>query len=225
LLRAFQGDQVFNPWTDLDPDTDLRASAAAARLERLTHHLSIAPRLILVGEAAGYQGCHVTGIPFTSERLIIAGAIPRVSSGGARISRRRIPWSEPSATTIWSTLRQLGVEHETILWNAFPWHPHHPGNRQSNRTPRPSERALGLPVLAAILNAFPDAHLGAVGRQAAKSLTDCGRSACSLRHPSMGGASEFRRGLARYLRSVDLLARPRRSPCAEPGNLRGRART
>jgi uracil-DNA glycosylase len=117
------------------------------------------------------------------------------------LSRRRIPWSEPSATTIWASLHEFGIAHETILWNAFPWHPHRPGNLQSNRTPKPAERLLGLPVLEALLDAFPDASLGAVGRHAAKSLADCRRGAFALRHPSMGGVTAFRVGLAQLLNS------------------------
>jgi uracil-DNA glycosylase len=202
LLTAFAGDQVFNPWTELDIGTDLDQSAVSARRRRLQLHLAIDARLLLIGEAAGYQGCHVTGIPFTSERLIMAGKIPRVSSDGLRLSRRRIPWSEPSATTIWSSLHEFGIAPQTILWNAFPWHPHRAGCLQSNRTPKPAERALGLAVLEALLEAFPRASVGAVGRHAAKSLADCGRTAFALRHPSMGGVTAFRRGLRRFITNI-----------------------
>jgi hypothetical protein len=199
LLTDFAGAQVFNPWADLDTGTDLVKNAVRARRGRLRDHLAIIPELILIGEAAGYQGCHVTGIPFTSERLIMAGTIPRVSSRGQRLSRRPIPWSEPSATTIWNALHEFGVARETILWNAFPWHPHRAGDLQSNRTPRSAERTLGLPILEALLAAFPAAAVGAVGRHAAHSLADCGRAAVALRHPSMGGVTAFRHGLRQLL--------------------------
>lgn len=143
----------------------------------------------------GYQGCHVSGIPFTSERLIMAGEIPRVSSEGQRLSTRHIPWSEPSATTVWGTLTELGIAEQTALWNAFPWHPHKPGNRQSNRTPTREERMLGVPVLKALLAAFPQAAVFAVGRTAEASLREVGCEARPLRHPSMGGATLFRKQL------------------------------
>ena len=191
-LRAPVGANVFNPWTEVDEGTDACADAPQGRRQRLAAHLDTDVRLILVGEAPGYQGCHVTGIPFTSERLILAGSVPRVPGDGARLSTRHIPWSEPSATTVWGTLYELGLAERTVLWNAYPWHPHKPGNRQSNRTPTPVERARGLPVLEALLGAFPRARLFAVGRTAEASLRDASRKAEPLRHPSMGGARAFR---------------------------------
>ncbi len=192
LLEAEPPTHVFNPWTQRDPGTDAAKDAPQARLERLRAHLAAPIRVILLGEAPGYQGCHVSGIPFTSERLILAGQIPRVTSEGRRLSTRHIPWSEPSATTVWGTLQELGIADCTALWNAYPWHPHQPGNRQSNRTPTREERLVGVPVLKALLAAFPQATVFAVGRTAEASLREVGCEAKPLRHPSMGGAKLFR---------------------------------
>jgi uracil-DNA glycosylase len=193
------GANAFNPWLDHDPGTDALPDAAVARLERLRAFFSVRPRRLLLGEAAGYQGAHVSGIPFTSERLLLEGAIPRVDIGGARLSTRARPWSEPSATTVWGTLHALGLAQDTWLWNAYPWHPHRPGMLQSNRPPLPAERRAGLPVLEALLAAIPGVRCFAVGRSAAASLADLGITATLLRHPSMGGATEFRAGLTRAL--------------------------
>ena len=183
---------VFNPWLDHDAGTDLHRDAPLARRARLAAHLDTDATLILVGEAPGYQGCHVTGIPFTSERLVMAGSIPRVKASEPRLSSRHIPWSEPSATTVWGALYELGVAEHAVLWNAFPWHPHKPGNLQTNRAPTPAERETGVPVLEALLAAFPRARVFAVGRTAEASLRDAGHEAEALRHPSMGGAALFR---------------------------------
>lgn len=200
-ISAPSAHNVFNPWSDRDPGTDMRDDAPRHRLQRLRQHLDCRPRWILVGEASGYQGCHVSGIPFTSERLILEGRIPRVPATG-RLSGRTRPWSEHSATTVWGTLHDLGVADRTILWNAFPWHPHQMGDRQSNRTPTPAERRAGLPVLESLLDAFPAATVFAVGRHAETSLRELGREAHYVRHPSMAGAATFRQTLRTAITSA-----------------------
>ena len=199
-LRRAPGGAVFNPWYSRDAGTDREADAAAARRERLRAHLDCDATLVLIGEAAGYQGCHVTGMAFTSERLILAGSIPRIVADG-RLSTRERPWSEPSATTVWGTLHALGIAERTVLWNCFPWHPHRPGELQSNRTPPREEYALGLPVLRALCDLYPRAQVLAVGKGAAAGLAALERSVPCLRHPSMGGATAFRAGLATWARA------------------------
>jgi len=196
LLKQHRADNVFNPWTERNARDDDAGNGPQARCRRLAAHLGIEPARLLIGEASGYQGCRVTGIPFTSERLINEGMIPRIDVGPARLSLRHIPWSEPSATIVWSTLQELGIAESTVLWNAFPWHPHVAGEAHSNRTPTRIECAQGLPVLQALLSAFPRARLFAVGRQAERALLAIGRQALALRHPAMGGATAFRRALA-----------------------------
>lgn len=150
---------------------------------------------MLLGEAAGYQGCKVSGIPFTSERLILEGAIPRIAAPPGRLSSRPRPWSEPSATTVWKTLHLLGVASKTVLWNAYPWHPYKPEKLHSNRTPSRKERLAGVAVVHGLLGLFPGARVFAVGRNAEQSLAELGIPATCLRHPSMGGAATFTRQL------------------------------
>lgn len=194
------GPNTFNPWTDFDPTTDVCKSAPRDRLERLRTHFSCRPKYLLIGEAPGYQGCKVTGVPFTGERLLLEGRIPRLATPTPRLSTRHIPWSEPSATILWSTLHELGIADATILWNAYPWHPHKAGRVHSNRTPTRAEREKGIPVLKALLVAFPKARIFAVGKQAAATLASLNFDPVVLRHPSMGGASAFRSGLISALR-------------------------
>ena len=199
LLQQDTPEGVFNPWAHHDASTDLLADAPLRRQRRLRAHLAVRARQVLIGEAAGYQGCKVSGIPFTSERLILEGAIPRVASQTERLSSRPRPWSEPSATTVWKTLHALGIAPTTVLWNAYPWHPHKPGGLHSNRTPTRTERLAGVPVLHAYLALHPGARVFAVGRNAEASLAELGITATPLRHPSMGGALEFARQLQRSI--------------------------
>lgn len=57
--------------------------------------------VVLVGEAPGMHGARLTGVPFTSPRLLDG-------SGPA----------EPSATVVQRALRDLGAGHDVLLWNA-----------------------------------------------------------------------------------------------------------
>jgi hypothetical protein len=201
-LRQHRAENVFNPWSERNARDEADGNGPQARRRRLLAHLAIEPARLLIGEASGYQGCRISGIPFTSERLINAGMIPRIGSEPTRLSTRRIPWSEPSATIVWATLQELGIAENTVLWNAFPWHPHRAGESHSNRTPTAAECAQGLPVLQALLNAFPRARVFAVGRQAERALVAIGRPAQTLRHPAMGGATRFRQMLQQTLTAI-----------------------
>ncbi|MDD2929368.1 MAG: uracil-DNA glycosylase [Sideroxydans sp.] len=186
---------LFNPWADHCPH-DAEGNGPAAKLERLAAHLDCDPEFILAGEAPGYQGCRYSGIAFTSERLLGEGAIPRITALPNRLSTRRLPFSEPSATIVWKTLYRLGIAERTILWNAMQLHPHRADNLWSNRTPTPEEITLGEPALRMLIEAFPQAKIVAVGKKAEGLLSEMGvKVSGAVRHPANGGATEFSRGL------------------------------
>jgi uracil-DNA glycosylase len=104
-------------------------AASALRRERLRSYLESrrGTRLVLIGEAAGYRGARVSGIPFTSERQL-TGAGP----------------AEATATIVHRVLAKLGVADEVLLWNVVPTHP---GDESSNRPPTRAEVAAALPFL------------------------------------------------------------------------------
>jgi uracil-DNA glycosylase len=185
---------VFNPWRDEDPlDT---GNGVADRCVRLSRHFDIRPKLLLIGEAPGYQGCHFSGVPFTNEKLILGNTVPRISATG-RITTRQRPFCEPSATIVWSILHQLGIANQVVMWNAFAWHPHKPGDLRSNRSPTCAELESGLPVLRLVLKHFDSVPIVPIGRVAEKALRDLGcETLPAIRHPSMGGANKFRAGMA-----------------------------
>jgi hypothetical protein len=186
---------LFNPWQD-HCQHDVDADAPVGKRERLARHLDCDPALILVGEAPGYQGCRYSGIPFTSERLLMEGAIPRIPALPHRLSDRRLPFSEPSATIVWKALYRLGIAERTILWNALQLHPHRPGDPWSNRTPTPTELVLGSSALQILIAAFPSAGIVAVGRKAEQLMTAMNVTpAAMVRHPANGGATAFAAGI------------------------------
>jgi len=139
------------------------------RRERLRAYLAsrAGAGTILVGEAAGYRGARVSGIPFTSERQL-TGRGP----------------AEASATVVHRALGELGLEEEVLLWNVVPTHP---GTEGSNRRPTREEVEASRPFLAELARGR---RVVAVGRLAAAVL-----EAPYLRHPSHGGATRFEEGL------------------------------
>lgn len=186
---------LFNPWRDRCPH-DAAGNGPAEKLNRLALHLDCNPEFILAGEAPGYQGCRYSGIAFTSERLLGEGAIPRIPALTGRLSTRRLPFSEPSATIVWKTLYRLGVAERTVLWNAMQLHPYRLDNLWSNRTPTPDEIKLGEPALQILIETFPAARIVAVGKKSEGLLREMGIPiAGSVRHPANGGATEFAAGL------------------------------
>jgi uracil-DNA glycosylase len=160
LSRARVG-ETFNQYAE--------GPRAALLRERLVGYLTAratAP-ILLVGEAPGYRGARVSGIPFTSERQV-TGCGP----------------AEATATIVHRVLVELGLEGRVLLWNVVPTHP---GTATSNRRPTKTEvdesRAF-LDELAA------GRRVVAVGRLAARVL-----GAPYIRHPAHGGAQRFREGL------------------------------
>ena len=157
-------------------DTYNQYASWPARRKRLSDYLSGRSRaeLLLVGEAAGYRGARVSGVPFTSERQL-TGAGP----------------AEATATIVHRVLRELGVEEDVLLWNVVPTHPHRPGEPASNRRPSAKEIAASLPFLDELARGRT---VVPVGRVAEAALGTEG-----IRHPSHGGAAAFRDGLARLV--------------------------
>ncbi len=190
---------MFNPWSE-NSDTELNPEGFLARRKRLRLHLSCPdPKILLIGEAAGYQGCRFSGIPFTSERLLLEGGIPRMPLLSTRISVRNRPWSEPSATIVWKTLDALNLSEHAVLSNAVPWHPSGERGPLSNRTPRSNEIETGRPYLKHFLSLFSNVQVVALGKTASASLEALGIHHTRVRHPAYGGALKFREGVSRLV--------------------------
>jgi uracil-DNA glycosylase family 4 len=143
------------------------------RRVRLRNYLASRARaeVVLVGEAAGYRGARISGIPFTSER--------QLTGAGA---------AEASATIVQRVLQELGVADDVLLWNVVPTHP---GTATSNRRPTRAEVEAARPFLDELTRGR---RVIAVGRLAAEVL-----AAPYVRHPSRGGATKFAEGLRRTL--------------------------
>jgi hypothetical protein len=215
LLKDAPAGPVFNPWHQRDPLHDATARGPSIRREQLASYLRERQKatVILLAEALGYQGGHFTGIPMTSERLLLGhlrhkGLLPGMvfRARPRRTSREDVRpegFTEPTATIVWGAMLELGVDpRDVILWNAFPWHPYKPAEGfLSNRTPSLDEVMLGKPVLQALTSFVPQARILAVGQKSAGLLADMGIPAPALRHPANGGAGQFRAQFARIVKN------------------------
>ena len=147
-----------------------RAALLRARIARYLDARAAAP-ILLVGEAPGYRGTRVSGIPLTSERQL-------TGDGPA----------EATATIVHRVLAELGLTDEVLLWNVVPTHP---GDERSNRAPTRAEVLEGAAFarrLARRRTVVP------VGRLAHAAL-----GGAYVRHPSHGGAPAFADALRKLL--------------------------
>jgi hypothetical protein len=216
LLKQSPSGSVFNPWWQVDKQNDIDRSAPAIRRKHLRAYLHKRlgkVQLVVIGEALGYRGGHFSGIPMTSERILLGkkkddGIAPEhvfSSIKPRRTSKSRIcpsGFSEPTATIVWGTLLRLGLKpDEFVLWNAFPWHSFNPHRGLlSNRMPTTKERSAGLSVLEDFLALFPCNEIVALGNVAASQLEALDVDTHQVRHPASGGAKLFRQQIARIVR-------------------------
>jgi uracil-DNA glycosylase len=156
------------------------------------------PKVMLVGEAPGYRGCRLTGVPFTSEYIVeqgITGGLFGRANGyrtsGPGVSR------EQTASIMWEALGELSML--PLLWNAYPFHPFQTGNERSNRPPSMAEINRGAEYLLALMEIFEIETVIAVGNKAHLAVSRAGLASEKVRHPSHGGKAAFIEGLRQVL--------------------------
>ncbi|HEY9726929.1 MAG TPA: uracil-DNA glycosylase [Chroococcales cyanobacterium] len=177
------------------------ATANSIRRHNLLLYLqqmaALNPQILLVGEAPGYRGCRLTGVPFTSEFILVNGLEKLGLFGqarGYRISEKSEKLSrEASASMVWETLETTQVI--PLIWNAFPFHPFQTNNERSNRKPKGTELLIGQDFLQRLIQLFDIKRVVAVGNTAASSLKRQGIDYQKVRHPSHGGKTQFTIGI------------------------------
>ncbi|MCG8350307.1 MAG: uracil-DNA glycosylase [Chloroflexales bacterium] len=195
LTHASVASDATNQYADDSaPGNAIRRANLRLALEQA---LERGPALLLVGEAPGYLGARRTGVPFTSERLLLEGIDPPGLFGRARgfvqATDDGYTSAEQTATIVYRQLQALNLF--AVGWNAYPFHPHRTGNPQSNRPPRAAEIRQGQLFLDHIRALFPSIPVVAMGNVAARSLTTLTIDHRKVRHPAQGGAKLFAAGL------------------------------
>jgi uracil-DNA glycosylase len=155
------------------------------------------PQVLLVGEAPGYRGCRLTGVPFTSEHLLMNNMVGLNLFGkeaGYRLAAEKDKLlKEATATIIWETLLRYDII--SLAWNAFPFHPHKEGDQRSNRAPLKGELLIGEKPLQQMIEMFNIKKVVAVGGKAEQTLNKLNISCQRVRHPAQGGKNAFVEGI------------------------------
>lgn len=214
-LSEYSAPAVFNPWSEVDAKHDQTPWAPLVRRAQLIAYLRERigrADFLLCAEAIGYQGGHFSGIPMTSERLLLGGLGQKKLRPAmvfrhpepqrtSRIELRPHGFTEPTATIVWGFLAEQGIDpRRVVLWNAFPWHPYQPDKGLlSNRTPTNDELAAGHEKLLQLLALGSFKQIIAVGEKAARQLEKLTIPAVKVRHPANGGAGKFRQQMQRLL--------------------------
>lgn len=156
--------------------------------------------ILLVGEAPGYRGAAVSGVPFVSTEILEGCRVdPWNAFGpdkGYLIPDGAPHRSEATATMVWQGLFETCAALPfPLTWNAVPFHPAGT-TAESNSAVRRADISIGKPYIEWMLEFAPNAIVLGVGRAAQEALMRLGHDAQGVRHPSRGGKAEFLKGVA-----------------------------
>ncbi len=191
LCERSNSEVVFNPYHD---------DKLAHNLEKYLQFMKTEKgnKILLVGEAPGYAGCKMTGIPFTSGQAIYQFDHPLLKKLRHTVSLRKVE-SEKTATIVWEFLAKKGST--PLFWNSFPFHPHPKNSPEENRAPTKAEVEEGVSYLHELFDIFKPTIIGGLGRAgercSQRAFKD--KSILYIRHPSRGGKPKFIEGMDRIV--------------------------
>ncbi|MGB7338917.1 MAG: uracil-DNA glycosylase [Phototrophicaceae bacterium] len=193
---SFNTPDVYNQYAPHNHDNALRCHNLKLYLNEI---LKRQPKYMLVMEAPGYRGCRLTGIPVTSRKILLEGAMKLDLFGkeqGYQLTQDagfENVYGEQSATIVWTALQDLGIT--PLIWNTFPFHPRKGDDQCSNRTPRAEEKNIGARFLNQIADYFKPEVIIAVGNIAHDTLLRSEINCLKVRHPAQGGKNDFVEGI------------------------------
>lgn len=187
---------VFNPYADVCEVHD-RPNAAAVRRRGLRGYLEAALNLgidtIWMGRDLGYRGGRRTGLALTDEQHLAVFCTVYPGTDASKATVGPIV-AERTAAEIWSVLAR--VDLPPLLWNVFPFHPHEPGDAFTNRRFTRGELAAVDELNRELIGWLGIRRIVAIGQDAASYAERFGVEVNCVRHPSYGGITDFRNGMA-----------------------------
>lgn len=191
-LALYEGENVFNPYSDRCPLFDRHNAASIRRrnLESVIQACSAEPvDAIWIGRDLGHRGGRRTGLALTDEYNLDSASnfwgvpLERATKGNSV--------SERTAANIWDVLRQ--VDQKVFMWNVFPFHPHESESALTNRSHTARERDAGLEYLRLLVEILRPQSLVAIGNDAFNCVSRAfpRHEIHKIRHPSYGGEKTF----------------------------------
>lgn len=187
---------VFNPYRNVCPIHD-DAHSPDKRRKNVLRYFRAAQLAgvdtMWMGRDLGYRGGRRTGLPLTDEANLasFSARYPGADPIKATVSA---PVFERTAAEIWAKI--LAVAFPPLLWNVFPYHPHSPDSEFDNRKFRSVELKQIHHINQALISEMGIRRIIAIGRDAEQYAAGFDVEVHRIRHPSYGGISEFRSGLA-----------------------------
>lgn len=148
--------------------------------------LEMHPDILLMGEAPGFHGCGITGIPFTDELTLATHSFFK----GSGYVYDLTPEREATAQAVWSIMNNK----VPLMWNIYPFHPFG-GHERTNRKPNREEITIGREIAERFISLFPIQKIYAVGRAAQAFRPNIEY----IRHPSYGGQTIFKEQMSNIL--------------------------
>ena len=194
LSHISSTDIFYNPYTDDVKSGNLLLYLSYMQKDR--------PKHLFVGEAPGYKGGALSGVPFTDEYRLTTngrkGCLPLQHMDYQIISE--MPSKERSASVLWETF--VSENYFPLIWNIFPFHPHKSGDSACNRKPTAGEIEAYRYVIQSFIELFPSIErIFALGRVPESELRKMDIEVQYIRHPSYGGAAICRDEIIKLARA------------------------
>ena len=184
LLKEVSIDGLFNPFTDVCPHHD-KPDAPEIRTNNLREYLKVADvtTSCILGEAGGYNGYRITGIPFT-DILSLDLLSETFGIGKLGVATKSGSDKERSATFVWRIIPRL--KNPPFIWNMNPMHPFNPKEGDlSNKKPSAKQQQAVHEAMTYFFERFQFDHIYAIGKYAQeKMLKLYDRKVAYIRHHS-----------------------------------------
>ncbi len=189
LSLVQKADNTTNLYFGDSRESEVRRSNLKVYLNKMK---IINPKFLILGEAPGFKGCRLSGIAFTSEKVLSQNEFFK-NEPIQFVNEKDKLESEILATIVWAEISKL-IE-QPLIWNIFPFHPHLTTNIKTNRTPTKTELEEGKSFLDNLLKIFDIKKILALGRKPESQLKQIGLPFSYIRHPANGGKNDFVKGL------------------------------